>query len=288
VTLNSKERYPLSIRHPADPASADDLTQSIPAAIQPLLNAYLAMVEQARPGLIAGFYLHGSIALGAFNERISDIDFVAALSRPCAPDDLESLRSIHQAVGSRYRPWLMEGSYLQWRDIGQSDGPLPAHPHLHDGMLTLDQRQHAGDVTWWVTWWLLSNHGIALRGPKASTLPIQLAWEPMLERMRHNLVTYWGRFLSSPPKMAWLLSDYGVQWVVLGALRQYYSLRERAITSKEGAGLYGLAQLPPLFHPVIEEALAIRAGRRRRSYTGRLRRANAAHSLLQTVIDACK
>ncbi|HYF64661.1 MAG TPA: aminoglycoside adenylyltransferase domain-containing protein [Herpetosiphonaceae bacterium] len=277
----------MTIRHPGTSAAPAAPSQGIPAAIRPMLEDYLALVEQARPGLLAGLYLHGSIALGAFNERLSDIDFLALLSRPCAPEDIDVLRSIHGDIGRRYRPWPMEGSYLQWPDVGALDGLLPEHPHLHNGRLALDRTQDAGDVTWWITWLLLRERGIALAGPPAPTLPIDIAWEPLLERMRHNLAAYWGGFLSRPPRMAWLLSDYGVQWVVLGALRQFYSLRERAITSKDGAGSYGLARLPPRFHPVIEEALAIRAGTNRRR-GGRLRRAIAARRLLGAVIEACR
>jgi hypothetical protein len=39
-----------------------------------------------------------------------------------------------------------------------------------------------------------------------------------------------------------LLSDWGVQWAVLGVLRQFYTLREGRITSKTKAGEYGGAR----------------------------------------------
>jgi hypothetical protein len=47
--------------------------------------------------------------------------------------------------------------------------------------------------------------------------------------------TYWARFTTDPRYIAWLLADYGIQWTVLGVLRQFYTFREHAITSKVGA-----------------------------------------------------
>jgi hypothetical protein len=35
--------------------------------------------------------------------------------------------------------------------------------------------------------------------------------------LKQNLNGYWAGFTRKPSRMAWLLSDYGVQWTVLGA-----------------------------------------------------------------------
>lgn len=85
-------------------------------------------------------------------------------------------------------------------------------------------------------------------------------WGDLLARMHHNLNTYWVRFTSHPRRMTWLLDDYGVQWAVLGVLRQFYTFRERAIISKTAAGMYGLAHTPQQWHQLIQEAINIRMG----------------------------
>jgi len=41
-------------------------------------------------------------------------------------------------------------------------------------------------------------------------------------------------------------------------LRQYYTLREKKITSKVDAGRYALEHLPQEWHPLIQEAVRIR------------------------------
>jgi hypothetical protein len=78
-----------------------------------------------------------------------------------------------------------------------------------------------------------------------------------------------------------------VQWTVLGILRQFYTFRERAITSKTGAGLYGLAHTPRQWQRLIQEALDIRAGKAASSYRSRIVRALAAYMFLQLIITAC-
>jgi hypothetical protein len=44
----------------------------IPEAVYPLLHDYRQLLTQYLPDLLEACYLHGSIALNAFNERLSD------------------------------------------------------------------------------------------------------------------------------------------------------------------------------------------------------------------------
>jgi hypothetical protein len=53
----------------------------LPSVIAHILQEYLDQVREQLPGLLQGFYLEGSIALGRFNERQSDVDFIAFLTR---------------------------------------------------------------------------------------------------------------------------------------------------------------------------------------------------------------
>jgi hypothetical protein len=74
---------------------------------------------------------------------------------------------------------------------------------------------------------------------------------------------------------------------VLGVLRQFYTFRERSITSKTGAGLYALDHTPARWHPLIREAINIREGPYTSAYRFRFVRALAARAFLQHVIKQC-
>lgn len=259
------------------------MSSEIPHDVQRVLNVYVSLVNQARPGLLEGLYLHGSVALGAFNPRLSDIDVIVITSRRCTPSDIDALDSVHHTLAQRYPHPQLEGSYLQWQDLGRFEDTMPPHPHVHDNILHPSGYHDINPVTWWI----LKHHGIAVVGPPPDRLDIHVDWNNLIASMHHNMNSYWARFTTDPRRMAWLLTDYGVQWTVLGVLRQFYTFREHAITSKEGAGSYGLAHTPKQWHHLIHEAIAIRMGTRTSPYRFRTVRAITARAFLQLVITAC-
>jgi len=82
-----------------------------------------------------------------------------------------------------------------------------------------------------------------------------------------------------------MLSDWGIQWTVLGVLRQYYTFRENSITTKLGAAEYALASLPRIWHPLVQEAIDIRASEERLHYRSRLVRMMDAVKLIKYIIQ---
>ncbi len=259
------------------------MATGIPQPVQRVLHTYTGLVNEALPGLLEGLYLHGSVALGAFNLGLSDIDFIAITRRRCAADDIVGLRAIHHILAHKYPDVQLEGSYLQWPDLGQLEDTIPPHPHVHDGSL---QSSGYHDVNG-VTWWILKHRGIAIIGPPPDQLHIHVDWENLLATMHHNLNTYWASFTTNPRRMAWLLRDYGIQWAVLGVLRQFYTFHTRAIASKTEAGIYGLRHLPPQWHQLIQEAINIRAGGHSSFPQSRIVRAIMARAFLQLMVKAC-
>src|SRR5205814_1197828 len=127
---------------------------------------------------------------------------------------------IHQGIATNYPCWPLQGSYLQWHKLGQLGEISPPSPYYSDGILH-SNTPHEEDS---VTWWILKTHRLAIFGPELP--PFDLDWDLLIERMHENLNTYWKSFTRNPRRMAWLLTDYGVQWAVLGVLRQFYTFEE--------------------------------------------------------------
>jgi len=199
------------------------MSTGIPKPVQPVLDDYIRLVNDALSGLLAGLYLHGSLALGAYDPGLSDIDFIAITSRRCTPSDIDTLRIVHHILIERYPQAQLEGSYLQWHDLdlGRFEDAIPPHPHIHDGIVHASGYHDINAVTWWI----LKHRGIAVLGPPPEHFAIEVDWDDLLAKMHHNLNTYWARFTTNPRRMAWLLEDYGIQWAVLGVLRQFYTFR---------------------------------------------------------------
>lgn len=252
-----------------------------PAVIQPLLDDYLKAVDAELPGLVVGLYLHGSLSLAAFDPQQSDIDFITVISRPCTDTDLERLRAIHQRLAEAYPDWPLDGGYVTWDRFGRGNEALQAYPHYHDGKLyATGHKQNP------VTWWLMKRYGIAVRGPEPESLDFDVVWDVLADWMIGNMNTYWRSYVTRPSRIAWLLFDYGIQWTAFGVLRQVYTLRERGVTSKVGAGTYGIARLPVQWHRVIREALRIRERAGASLYRSRVGRAVEAYRFLRYMIQA--
>ncbi len=259
----------------------------IPEPLQPLLADYSAQIEQTLPGLLNGFYIVGSIALGEFNMRFSDIDFVAVLKHNAAPAELEHLRKIHAALKRSHPRWEMAGIYLQVEDLGHFAGEVEPPPCYHDGVLHPHDYFEMNSVTWWI----LKNQGIAMTGPEPQALPFVVDWSLLITRMHDNLNSYWASWTQRPQKIIVLFSDWGIQWAVLGVLRQFYTFRENKITTKSKAGEYALTCVPATWHGLIQTALDIRDGRQtprtKLSYGLRIARTLEAIRFLKYIIRTC-
>jgi hypothetical protein len=255
----------------------------LPHPAQQALSEYIAMVHAALPGLLEGVYIHGSVALQAYTPGLSDIDFISITSRRCTGADIDTLRALHHTLVQRYPQVQLEGGYLLTQDVGCFEDSIPPHPHIHDGIFHTAGYHDINAVTWWI----LKHRGIAIYGPPLDHFDIQIDWERLLADMHHNLNSYWASFTRNPRRVAWLLNDYGIQWAVLGVLRQFYTFRKHAITSKVGAGRYALEHTPPQWHQLIQEAINIREGSMRTAYRSRIVRAITARAFLQLIIAAC-
>jgi Domain of unknown function (DUF4111) len=255
----------------------------IPTSIRPLLDDYLGLLRDRVPDLADACYLHGSIALNAFNDRLSDIDFITVLRHRPTADELTCLRSIHQNLATKYPRWKMDGSYLQWQDLGLLSDRIVPSPYVADGIY---HPQGYRDINL-VTWWLLKHHGIALFGTSPQTLTFTVSWDELVARMHENLHSYWRSWTRSPTRVPQLLTDYGVQWAVLGILRLWYAFREGDIVSKTDAGRSALTHLPERWHPIVREAIALRESPDRSSYTSRICRAYDAVRFLRYIIQQC-
>lgn len=253
----------------------------VPPAIQPLLQTYLDGLAQTLPGRVLGCYLEGSLALGAFSARLSDIDYVVVLNSPLTAEETARLRAMHQAIEQGKPRWKLSGVYMQPADLGKHDGEVQPHLNYHDGKLREQQHFHLSAITWWI----LKNHGIPLLGPAPAQLGFEVDMAELLAGQRENMQRYWGSYTTRLDGKLALLTDWGIEWTVLGVLRQFYTLRERAIVSKTQAGQYALTCLPARWHAIIREAIALRGDAPRSTYRSRLQRYRDAAGIIKYLID---
>lgn len=259
------------------------LSLRVPPAVAPKLREYVTLLAEAAPGLVVGCYLVGSLALEAFDERRSDIDFVALLAHPAAASHLAALQHVHEESERLHPRWPLEGSYLQISDLGHLPPQIAPYPCCSGGKFCTAGVHDLNPVTWW----LLKESGIALLGPPPQELPFTIEWAAVTDYMHANLHSYWSQFTRLSPRLARLLTDSGVEWAVLGICRLWHALHCGAISSKQAAGTAVLAQAQPQWRKIVAEGLALRGGEPS-GYRCRLQRAGATMQFVRAMIGECK
>ncbi|KON87748.1 hypothetical protein AF332_13510 [Sporosarcina globispora] len=235
--------------------------RELPIVVDDLLNEYIDLVNVYIPNQLTALYLHGSIALDAFVEGSSDIDFIAVTQSGLTELELKKAEEIHRIIADKNQFPEMDGVYLTQNDLGT----------LCECFFYNNGTMNFGHFLNPVTWWLLKKKGIVIYG---AVPVIEINDNDLVSYTYENMNTYWANriqtFEESIDEMTQIADseiDKEVEWTVLGILRQYYTLREKDIISKQGAGEYSLKHLPEKWHPIIVDAINIRRGEENRQYT---------------------
>jgi hypothetical protein len=111
-------------------------------------------------------------------------------------------------------------------------------------------------------------------------------WGLLLKEMHVNLNSYWRSWTIHPRRILILCSDWGIQWAVLGVLRQFYTFQENSITTKLRAADYALRCLPTRWQGLILEAIDIRKGKKI-AFRLKFIRAIEAMKFINYIINIC-
>ncbi|GAA1978414.1 nucleotidyltransferase domain-containing protein [Catenulispora subtropica] len=242
------------------------------------LNATLA------PGLVRGFYVVGSAALGSWRPGRSDLDVLVLLERALTASELAAVSAMHAELeASRGAGPHSDGHYVTPDTLGvRSEAGVPT---VVDGVL--DPEPHRTDP---VLWALLDRNGITLRGPKASELGAapDPAW--LREWNHRNLESYWrsqlthrSRLATRDPKSA--IDPYLLAWDVTGPGRLHATIATGQIISKEAAADY-TADLFPHYADLCARAMAYRLGNQTVTHTAS--EALRALDLVEAVCDSAR
>jgi hypothetical protein len=213
----------------------------------------LGELDAAMPQPLACLYVVGSAVLDDWVAGVSDVDFVGVLASGADPDTVAALETVHAK-----RPDV-DGIYVTVEQLRSPPARAGEAPHAREGRVWISA-EHLIAV-WWHS---LAETGVALRGPDPEQLGIWLDRQALADWCRENLRGYWTEWVQHGPERGTdasraLASDWGVAWCVLGVLRLRYSIQTGEITSKSGAGRWGLEMLDERWRSLISEALSLRA-----------------------------
>lgn len=218
------------------------MESAIPISLQPCIDAYLHTLAPWHARFI-GIYLHGSIALNAFEESESDIDVLALTQGEWSADDVKQFAAIHAQL-THQQPLCkqMDVTYIPL----QLQAPSAI---FRDGSFSTPARLDATMA------WITKHQGIRLLGPEPATLPLAVTWDDVLEAMRFNLDVYWAGKARSA-HLFWF--DYWVMTSVATLCRILTAIEEGEIISKSVALLRWRERFPQRWQLLLDEAWRIR------------------------------
>jgi len=233
-------------------ATVAGVTDALDRGVAETCATYLDLADRHAPGLVQGLYLQGSIALGDYRPGISDIDFVAVVS---GTPDLTALRTVHADLRRRHGDTCFDGLYVDPADLRQDPAARPVGPAVHEWRV----QPATGFERHLVTWHVLAQGGVAVRGPAVAELGIHTDGAALAAATRQNLAGYWTRWRRTARGPAGY-SEWATSWGVLGTARLRHTLAAGRVTAKTEAAEFALRTYDERWHRVIREAQRIRVG----------------------------
>jgi hypothetical protein len=102
-----------------------------------------------------------------------------------------SKASLHADLRRRHDKPFFDGLYVGWEDLRRDPAQAAVGPAVHEWRVDLASRLERHLVTWHV----LAQAGVAVRGPAVAGLGVHTDWLALAEATRRNLVEYWTPWL---------------------------------------------------------------------------------------------
>jgi predicted nucleotidyltransferase len=233
-------------------------SMKLPETVQYSVEKYLSLVDRKLPDTVVAFYLVGSVALGDYQDGLSDIDFVAVCDNPLSSDELATAEELHRELADEVVEPDFDGVYVV-RDRLRKAPDGTGIASCRGGVLGREQAFNVNPVTWH----LLKSCPVSLRGnPKPEVFSDDAA---LREWCRGNIRGYWQSWTKS--SMRKLMNpietdDIDTVWGVLGVTRLHATIASGEVISKSGAADYAKQTFEPQWHKLVDEiALARRNNR---------------------------
>jgi len=200
-----------------------------------------------------GFYIHGSLAMGGFNPKKSDIDLLVVTKKIMDVNTKRKLAELFLTYSNN--PYPIEVSFLNINQLNNWKHPCPFDFHyseywrvryeddLSKGTYEyLNEKIKAdADLSAHIT--IINNFGICLEGP-----PIRHVF-PNIPRS-HYLSSIMGDFIDCVENI-----EVDPIYSVLNMIRVYWYLKEGMISSKKEAAYWGLSTFPKEYQQTIQKVL---------------------------------
>jgi hypothetical protein len=223
--------------------------------VNAVLHAFTAQAQAILGAQFVGLYLSGSLAVGDFDPRSSDIDFVVVTDGALPADRVAVLAAMHARFAAGESPWAeqIEAVYIPRDALRDGAPPDARYPVIEKGETLALAPLEDG---WPVQRFTLREHGVTVAGPDPRSLisPVPPA---AMNRAGYGIAAQWlDQARTDPSWLDWLRPRRHQAFVVLTLCRLLYTLETGGVISKPGAARWGVQRLGPEWTGLIAQAVA--------------------------------
>lgn len=216
------------------------------AEVNDLLNELLTNIKDILDEKIIGLYLEGSLVLGDFDPKTSDIDLVAILESDINDLEFENLKKMHQDFVKKHPDWndRIEVCYISKEAINSTKLKISDLVNISPGE---PFHRMKSQKEWLMNWYLTREKSKTLFGldPKEVINPISK--EEFLDCVKDH-VKSWGEWVGG------MKNRYAQSYAILTLCRALYSYKNADQVSKFKAADW-VKNKYPQFKNVINNAL---------------------------------
>lgn len=205
--------------------------------INTLINELFLRIQKVLGDKLVGFYLEGSLVLGDFDEKVSDIDLLAALSSDVNNNELDQLRQMHADFVKKYKKWndRIEVCYISTdalKNVKSHSSPIvnisPGEP-IH---------RLESSKKWIMNWYLTREKSVTLFGLPPKDIIEPISKEEYIQSVKDHM-SLWNEWVKNMHKR------YAqAAYTILTMCRALYAYRNGDQVSKIQAALWTQRQLP--------------------------------------------
>lgn len=220
--------------------------------VNEILREFSARLFAILGNKVVGIYLHGSLAIGDFDETDSDVDFIVVIDDELTAAQVDEVKQMHAgilALPSHFSKRL-EGSYFPKAFLNKTETVgVNTLWFLNGGTRTVSQAIHDNS---WVVLWELHNHGIVVVGPDPKSLFAPVPAATLRSAVLSEMKAWRNTLVLNPGSINCIWNQ---SFVVLTYCRMLKTLESGAIHSKLASVRWGETALPERWHPLIRRAL---------------------------------
>lgn len=226
-----------------------------PASIKLLLGQIKNSLKNILKDNLVGIYLHGSLPMGSFNIKTSDIDFLVVTEKPLTLKLKREIIGKLIELSDKAPAKGLEMSVVLLKDLKKFHYPTPFELHYSQnwkddylmGKLDLKTKRYDRDLASHFV--KTKKRGFRLYGaPIKSTFP-EIPHKVYMQSIMYDFDNIKQDILTNPV--------YGI----LNLCRTVKDLQDGTVSSKAEGGNWALKHLNPEFKSLIQQALAHYAGK---------------------------